>query len=91
MFDVDVISGMVGMIHDNRELPIIDTGSIYLSPTKRHKFAYKKKVNYFLPAPYSDCTEKVPPAMDAMFQRYQGADYAYSQTVCNILCTQSFV
>jgi hypothetical protein len=82
---------MVAMIHDNTELPLIDVAGIRLTPGRRHKLGYTKKTTYFLPSPYSDCTNDIPPVMQAMFNRYQGADYAYSQGVCYTLCEQAYM
>jgi hypothetical protein len=86
----DVSGGMVAMIHDNTQLPRIDVAGIELAPRRKHKLGYKKKANYFLSAPYTDCTDEIPLGMKEMFNRYEGADYAYSQTVCFTLCTQAF-
>jgi hypothetical protein len=82
---------MVAMIHDNTELPLIDVAGIELVPGRRHKLSYQKRSSHSLPAPYSDCTDEVSPAMHAMFNNYAGADYAYSQGVCYVLCTQAYV
>ena len=79
------------MIHDNAQVPVIDVVGIELAPGRKHKFGYKKKTRYYLPAPYSDCTDTIPLAMQAMFDRYVGADYAYSQDVCYTLCTQAYM
>ena len=79
------------MIHDNTELPLIDVAGIHLTPGLKHKLGYKKRTNYFLPAPYTDCTDKIPAAMQAMFNRYAGADYVYSQDVCYLICQQTFM
>ncbi len=82
---------MVAMIHDNTQLPLIDIAGIYLMPGRKHKLSYKKKATYFLPSPYTDCTDKIPSVMQAMFDQYEGADYSYSQDVCYTLCTQAYV
>ncbi|CAF0965271.1 unnamed protein product [Rotaria sordida] len=87
----EVSVGMVAMIHDNTELPLIDVAGILLKTGLKHKLSYKKKTHQLLPSPYSDCTNKVPLAMKAMFDRYAGADYAYSQILCYILCVQTYV
>ncbi len=84
-------AGLVAMIHDNTELPQIDIAGIMLAPGRKHKLGYKKKATYFLPSPYTDCTNKIPPVMQSMFNQYEGADYAYSQTVCYTLCTQAYM
>lgn len=82
---------MVAMIHDNTELPLIELAGIQLSPGKRHKLSYKKRIHQSLPSPYSDCTTKIPLNMQAMFNGYEGADYAYSQVLCYSLCVQAYV
>ncbi|CAF3716245.1 unnamed protein product [Rotaria sp. Silwood1] len=87
----DVSVGMVAMVHDNTELPLIDVAGIELTSGRKHKLGYKKKANYFLSSPYTECTDKVPIVMQAMFDRYGGADYAYSQGVCYLLCTQAYI
>ena len=79
------------MIHDNTQLPLIDVAGILLEPGRKHKLGYKKKQYKFLPSPYTDCTTKIPLAMQAMFDQYEGADYAYSQGVCYTLCTQAYM
>ena len=81
---------MVAMLHHNTELPIVEATGIELVPGRKHKLMYKKKASYFLPAPYSDCTDKVPLAMQAIFDEYDGADYGYSQAVCYTLCFQAY-
>jgi hypothetical protein len=82
---------MVAMIHDNTELPLIDVAGIELAPGRKHKLSYKKMTNQLLSSPYSNCTEEVPLVMQAMFDQYQGADYTYSQVICNVLCVQAYV
>ena len=82
---------MVAMVHDNIELPLIDIAGIELAPGQKHKLSYKKKTSYFLPSPYTDCTSKIPSAMKAMFNQYVGADFAYSQDVCYLICKQTYM
>jgi hypothetical protein len=79
------------MIHDNTELPLIEAGGVELTPGRKHKLSYKKGTHQLLPSPYSDCTNKIPLVMQAMFDRYGGADYSYSQVLCYILCIQTYV
>jgi hypothetical protein len=86
-----VSAGMVAMIHDNTQLPQIDVAGIMLAPGRKHNLGYKKTTTYFLSSPYTQCTSEIPPAMQAMFNLYAGADYEYSQTVCNTLCTQAYM
>ncbi|CAF2219431.1 unnamed protein product [Rotaria magnacalcarata] len=89
--DVDVSAGIVAMIHDNTQLPLIDVAGILLEPGRKHKLGYKKKQYKFLPSPYTYCTTDIPRPMRAMFDQYEGADYAYSQGVCYTLCTQAYI
>lgn len=78
------------MVHDNTALPQIDHAGLYLSSGKRHRISYKKKANYLLESPYSDCTNTIAPTMEALFNKYADADYQYSQPLCNILCIQAY-
>jgi hypothetical protein len=82
---------MVAMIHDNTELPLIEVAGIPLSTGRRHKLTYKKRTHSLLSSPYTDCTNEIPQIMHAMFRRYEGADYSYSQELCNRLCIQTYV
>ncbi len=88
---IDVSVGMVALIHDNTELPFIENVGIQLTPGKRHKLSYKKTTYQLLPSPYSDCTDNIPLMMQAMFDEYKGADYAYSSVLCNILCVATYM
>jgi hypothetical protein len=88
---IDVSAGIVAMIHDNTQLPQIDVAGISLAPGRRHKLGYKKKTTYFLSSPYTDCTNDIPLVMQEMFNKYEGADYTYSQSICYTLCTQAYM
>jgi len=84
-------AGLVAQVHDNTEVPTIETTGILLSPGFQHKLGYKKKATYFLPSPYTSCTDKVPAQMKIMFQNYyNGADYGYNEAVCRQLCEQTY-
>ena len=82
---------MMIMIHDNTELPLIEVAGIQVATGLKHKLSYKKRTIQTLPPPYSDCTDIIPLAMQAMFDRYQGADYVYSQVLCNTICVQTYM
>jgi hypothetical protein len=82
---------MIIMLHDNTELPLIDVAGILLAPGLRHKIGYQVTTSQLLPSPYSDCTETIPLAMQAIFDGYKGADYAYSQVICNTICVQTYL
>ncbi|CAF4485928.1 unnamed protein product, partial [Rotaria magnacalcarata] len=88
--DVDVSAGIVAMIHDNTQLPLIDVAGILLEPGRKHKLGYKKKQYKFLPSPYTYCTTDIPRPMRAMFDQYEGADYAYSQGIRHVLTGKRF-
>ncbi|CAF3585086.1 unnamed protein product [Rotaria sp. Silwood1] len=82
--------GMIGIVHDNAQIPLIDTNGIGLAPGRKHKLNYKKKTNFFLPSPYTSCTNNIPLSMKVMFKDYNGADYSYSQLSCYELCIQAY-
>ncbi len=82
---------MMAMVHDNTELTLIEIAGIELAAGRRHKLSYKKRTHELLSSPYSDCTDEIPLVMQAMFDQYQGADYAYSPVLCNLLCTETYV
>ncbi|CAF1063442.1 unnamed protein product [Adineta ricciae] len=83
--------GMMAMIHDNDQFPIIAPAGFQLAPGKNYKMSYKKRTNIFLPSPYTSCETKVSLAMQVLFERYQSINYAYSQTLCYTICMQTFV
>ncbi|CAF3602930.1 unnamed protein product, partial [Rotaria sordida] len=87
----DVSVGMIAMIHDNTELPLIEVAGIQLEPGRRHKLSYKKKIHELLSSPYSDCTNQISLVIQTMFNQYADADYAYSQVLCYMLCIQTYV
>lgn len=91
MTNLDVSGGIVAMVHDNQEMPLIDISGLYLSAGIRHKLSYKKRNRFYLSTPYTDCTMVIPPSMQAMFREFSGADFQYSQGICNILCTQAYM
>lgn len=82
--------GIVALVHDNTQLPLIEYEGIELAPGRRHKLGYRKKAIYFAPPPYSQCTDKVSNLMEAAFTNYNGADYGYSQTICYQICIQVY-
>ena len=82
---------MMAMIHDNTELPLIEVGGFRLHTGQRHNLAFRRKNFQLLSSPYSNCTNTVPLAMQAMFNQYSGADYSYSQELCYVICFQSYV
>lgn len=81
----------MAMVHDNTQLPIIERAGMALAPGFAHRLTYTKRDIIFLPPPYSSCSNKIPPAMQIMFEKYKGADYTYSEAICHIICAQSYV
>ncbi|CAF1227990.1 unnamed protein product [Adineta steineri] len=82
--------GMVALVHDNVQMPIIEMTSMLLGPGKHHKLGYAKKTNLFLPAPYTSCNDKINFGMQAMFNQYDDADYGYTQLPCSFACMQAY-
>lgn len=83
--------GAVVMVHDNAQLPLIDSAGMMIGPGQRHRLTFTRRRIVFLPPPYTSCTTKIPLAMQAMFNRYENADYAYSQAICYTNCIQAYV
>ena len=83
--------GMIGMVHDNRQIPTIDSSGMALSVGFKHRITYTKKFISYLRSPYSTCDDRIPPMMQAMFDNYDNADYSYSEDICYELCTQVYV
>ncbi|CAF0987730.1 unnamed protein product [Rotaria sp. Silwood1] len=79
------------IVHDNTQVPTIDTSGIFLAPGRKHKLGYKKKVTSFLSSPYTDCTSSVSDSMKVALESYNGADYMYSENLCYEICQQTYV
>ncbi|CAF3238780.1 unnamed protein product [Rotaria sp. Silwood2] len=84
-------AGVLVLIHDNRQVPMIETSGVELGPGRRHKISYRKKKTNFLSSPYTDCTDNISNSMKAMFNNYYPADYVYSQSSCYQICQQTYV
>ncbi|CAF1274324.1 unnamed protein product [Rotaria sp. Silwood1] len=82
--------GMVGMIHDNTQMPLIDIAGLYFGTGRKHKLSFTKRSYSILSSPYSSCTDQVSFAMQALFNSSGNADYGYSQLTCGILCGQAY-
>ncbi|UJR20215.1 hypothetical protein I4U23_023346 [Adineta vaga] len=74
--------GIVALIHDNTQVPLVDASSFDLVPGQKHRFNYRKKNNEFLPSPYTTCNEKVDLWMQPIYENYPNSDYGYSQNLC---------
>ncbi|CAF0968518.1 unnamed protein product [Rotaria sp. Silwood1] len=84
-------AGVLVLIHDNKQVPMIETSGIELEPGRRHKISYRKKKTNFLSSPYTDCTNKISDLMKAVLNTYYPADYIYSQSSCYQSCQQTYV
>ncbi|CAF1331132.1 unnamed protein product [Rotaria sordida] len=91
IYKLNQATGMVALVHDNVQFPYIEMAGMYLAPGRHHKFSYSKKMNIFLPAPYTTCNDKPNLGMQIMFDQYQGADYAYTQFQCYTVCLQAYI
>ena len=79
------------MLHDNDQLPKIGTSGMSFGVGRHHKLTFKRKVNKFLPAPYSKCTETIPLALQLFYDTYPKIDFSYSMHYCIDTCLQRFV
>ncbi|CAF4076295.1 unnamed protein product [Adineta steineri] len=82
--------GVVSVVHDNAQIPLVDAAGIELAPRRKHKLAYRKKQTFLLPLPYTPCTDRVPSDMQTMLTHYNGADYGYVEFVCYQICGQAY-
>jgi hypothetical protein len=79
------------MVHDNTQLPLIDVVGIQLAPGRKHKLGYSLKTNSFLSKPYTTCADTITTGMQAMFDQFSGAEYAYGQEICYKVAIQTYV
>ncbi|CAF4248319.1 unnamed protein product, partial [Adineta steineri] len=85
----DTVS-IVTMVHDNTQLPLIERIGIQMVPGRKHNLDYRKKTISFLPAPYTTCSTSVTPEMEAMFNQFSGAKYAYGLEICFNIAVQTY-
>ena len=81
----------MALVHDNTQIPLIESAGILLSPGKEHKWTYRKKITSLLPPPYTSCTNELSPSMKIMRENYGNADYGNTASVCYELCQQAYV
>ena len=91
VFHINSGAGILALVHDNTQLPLIGQSGVELAPGHRHKLTYKKKRVNFLSSPYTQCTRKLSTPMEAMLKNYDGADYNYSQSICYNICHQTYM
>ena len=82
--------GMVVLVHDNMAVPLMELFGLNLIPGRKHKLSYRKTATYFLPAPYTICTNTARQSTKAISANYPGADYRYSQMLCFRMSVQSY-
>lgn len=79
------------MLHDNKQLPVIERLGIQLAAGRKHQLGYRKKTKVFLPPPYTTCTNTVTPGMQAMFDQFSGANYEYALEICYKVALQTYM
>ncbi|CAF2785721.1 unnamed protein product [Rotaria sp. Silwood2] len=82
---------MIAMVHDNPQLPLIDSAGMALATEFKHRITYTKKIISYLRSPYSTCNDKILPVMLAMLDNYQGAKYGYSEDMLRIMHSTAHV
>ena len=83
--------GAVALIHDNTQVPSIESTGIHLSPWKEHKLTFRKKVISLLPPPYTSCKNKSSRLMAVMVENLYNADYGYDASICYQICQQAYM
>ena len=83
--------GAVALVHDNTQIPLIESAGIFLSPGKEHRLSYRKKIISLLPPPYTSCMNELSPSMEIMLENYANADYGYTAHVCYDFCQQAYM
>lgn len=82
--------GMMIMVHDNTQLPLMDRVALQLTPGRKHKLGYYRRTNSFLPSPYTQCSDTVTSGMQALFDQFSGTHYAYAQEICFEVALQTY-
>ena len=75
-------------IHDNREMPIMDTRGVLIGGGRIHRLSYSKKMHHSLGPPYSSCTDDTSPMLQAAFDKISDIDYAHGEYIWSIVCHQ---
>lgn len=70
------------MMHDNTQIPFVDRVGDQLMPGRKHRIGYRKRTYFFVSSPYTTCINKATPRMQAIFDHFSGATYAYDQESC---------
>jgi hypothetical protein len=78
------------MLHDNREIPRMRSGGIYLGAGRKHRISYIKTKYNLLDPPYSSCTDETPPMLQAFYDHISKADYGYGLMPCFDVCGQVY-
>ena len=76
---------MMIMVHDNTRLPLMERVALQLTPGRKYKLGNYKRLDSFLPSPYTKCSDKVTSGMKAMCDQFSSAHYTYEQKICFIV------
>ena len=78
------------MIHNNREIPRMRSGGIYLGGGRKHRISYIKVKHNRLGPPYFPCSDQTPPMLQAFYDRISEADYGHGLMPCFDVCVQVY-
>lgn len=88
--------GLMLLLHDNNELPVMNKNPMGLQPGMSHLINYEKSETTFLPSPYTQCTSEISPDLYTLYQTTFADSTAsmytaYSESVCRDLCIQAYI
>ncbi|UJR17382.1 hypothetical protein I4U23_004277 [Adineta vaga] len=83
-------SGIVGMIHDNAEIPLAFQKENVFAPGKKHRLNFSKRKNMFLGPPYTQCRRDIPPMLQSTYRLVGDTDYVYSEFQYFYVCLQTY-
>jgi hypothetical protein len=86
----DTGSGVIGVVHDNQQFPLIDASGLHLVPGRNNRITYAKKTTSFLSSQYTTCSVNIPRVFRQAYNNYPNADYMYSQETCYFQSIQAF-
>ncbi|UJR23144.1 hypothetical protein I4U23_026163 [Adineta vaga] len=82
---------LVAMLHDNNQLPLVESVGMQFIPGRKHKMGYSKTRSTFLPSPYTACSSQSTPGMEAMFAQFSEAKYDYGEDLCFYVAIQTYI
>lgn len=78
------------MLHESDQLPRISVGGYLLGTGQYHRVSFRKKEYSFLSSPYTSCTKKIDPGLQAFYDTMPLVDYSYSTQYCYEVCLQTY-